>query len=57
MLRIPVQYHFRVVFMYGESGIVQDYRLSRLACCLVTMNTDPDIPAVARAQFYLMTGK
>ena len=35
-----------------NSRELEDYKLTRLACCLIAMNADSSIPAVARAQVY-----
>ena len=51
--RVPVQHHFRSVFVAGRVGVRRDYRLSRFACYLITMNADPRYPAVAEAQIRL----
>lgn len=38
-----------------DGKTVDDYRLSKFACYLVTMNGDPKKPSVARAQAYFIT--
>ena len=52
-LRIPVDSHYRKVFVRSPKGLYPDYRLSRFACYLITVNADSDYPAVAKAQVYL----
>jgi len=49
---IPVIEHFIQVRRKIESREVDDFRMTRLACCLVAMNGDPKNPAIARAQIY-----
>ena len=49
-LHIPLGNHFRTVYAGSPTGIYRDYRLSRFACYLITVNADSGIPAVARAQ-------
>ena len=52
MLHIPVSDHFRREFLYDELGIIEDWRLSSLACYLIIINSDPRHECVARAQLY-----
>ena len=52
-LRIPVDAHYREIYVSSPNGLCRDYRLSRLACYLITINADSAYPAVARAQVYL----
>ena len=54
-LRIPVEAHYREIFVSSPKGLYRDYRLSRLACYLITVNADSGYPAVANAQVYLAT--
>ena len=52
-LNIPLQYHFKQIYICSDAGISVDYRLSKFACYLITINADSSYPAVARAQVYL----
>jgi DNA-damage-inducible protein D len=54
-LRIPVEAHYREIYVSSPKGLYRDYRLSRLACYLITVNADSTYPAVAKAQLYLAT--
>ena len=54
-LRIPVEAHYREIFVSSPTGLYRDYRLSRLACYLITVNADSGYPAVANAQVFLAT--
>lgn len=54
-LRIPVDAHYREIFVSSPKGVYRDYRLSRFACYLITVNADSRYPAVANAQVYLAT--
>ena len=54
-LKIPADAHYRDVYVSSPNGLRHDYRLSRLACYLITINADSAYPAVAKAQFYLAT--
>ena len=49
---IPVTEHFIQVKRKIESRDVDDFQMTRLACCLVAMNGDSKNPAIARAQLY-----
>ena len=51
-LRIPVLENFQQVQRQTEYGSVRDYKLSRFACYLATINGDVKKPAVAAAQAY-----
>ena len=51
-LNIPVKHHFKAVFRQDESGLRRDFKLSHLACYLISINGDPVNPSVARAQIY-----
>lgn len=50
---MPVQHHFRTIFISDHETVYQDYRLSWLACYLIVMNADPAYPVVAQAQLRL----
>jgi DNA-damage-inducible protein D len=52
-LRIPENAHYREVYVSSPRGLYRDYRLSRFACYLITVNADSSYPAVAKAQVYL----
>ena len=52
-LRIPEDAHYREVYVSSPKGLYRDYRLSRFACYLITVNADSHYPAVAKAQVYL----
>jgi hypothetical protein len=56
-LNIPVRHHFKTIFVDDGRVIHQEYLLSHLACYLITMNADSSLPAVARAQLYLLKRK
>jgi DNA-damage-inducible protein D len=49
---IPVIEHFVQVRRTIDSREVDDFQMTRLACCLVAMNGDSKNPAIARAQLY-----
>lgn len=49
---IPVAEHFIQFRRKIESRELDDFKMTRLACCLVAMNGDTKNPAVARAQLY-----
>jgi hypothetical protein len=51
-LDIPIKYNFRKIFRVDENGIYEDWKLSHLACYLITINSDPGNPSVARAQMF-----
>ena len=51
--KIPVEAHYREIYVSSPKGLYRDYRLSRLACYLITVNADSAYPAVAKAQVYL----
>jgi DNA-damage-inducible protein D len=49
---IPVIEHFIQLRRKIETREVDDFKLTRLACCLVAMNGDSKNPVIARAQLY-----
>lgn len=49
---IPVADNFIQVKRKIESREVDDFKMTRLACCLVAMNGDSKNPVIARAQLY-----
>jgi DNA-damage-inducible protein D len=51
-LRIPVFDHFIQCERVQRGRKIQDFKLSRLACCLTAMNGDVKKPNVAAAQIY-----
>lgn len=54
-LGFPLHHHFQPVFRCEESGLTRDFKLSSLGCYLVTMNAEPALPPVARAQYFVLT--
>ena len=56
-LHIPVRHHIRQVYIYDGSTLRRDYVLSHLASYLVTINSDPANPRVARAQLFFVTAR
>ncbi|MBN1547502.1 MAG: hypothetical protein JW902_12670 [Syntrophaceae bacterium] len=52
-LRIPVSIHFKSIYISSPNGIYHDYRLSRFACYVITVNADSSYPAVAKAKLLL----
>jgi DNA-damage-inducible protein D len=44
--------HFREEVRYFDGNLIKDFRLSRFACYLVSMNSDIKKPQVAKAQAY-----
>ena len=53
-LRIPLGYHFKSIYISRPEGLYREYRLSRFACYLITVNADSSYPAVARAHVLLV---
>jgi hypothetical protein len=51
-LDIPIKFNFKKIFRVDENGIYEDWKLSHLACYLITINSDPVNPSVARAQIF-----
>lgn len=54
-LGFPLHHHFQPVFRCGESGLIKDVKLSQLGCAFVTINAEPALPLVARAQLFFLT--
>ncbi len=52
-LHIPVGIHFMSIYIASSNGIYHDYRLSRFACYLITVNADSSYAAVAEAHVHL----
>lgn len=53
-LHIPLELHFRTVYISRPDGLFRDYRLSRFACYLVTINADSSYPGVVKAQAHIV---
>lgn len=51
-LNIPIKNNFKMVFRSDERGIFRDWKLSYLACYLITINGDPINPSIAKAQLF-----
>ena len=51
-LNIDIQENFKQEERIVDEKTTQDFKLSRFACYLVSMNGDPKKPEVAKAQFY-----
>jgi hypothetical protein len=51
-LRIPVTANFKKVYRYDGSWITTDWKISPLACYLITINCDPSHNNVAKAQLF-----
>jgi hypothetical protein len=49
-LNISVSKNFKSVFRPYNDQLVTDWKLSSLACYLIVINANPEIPAVARVQ-------
>ena len=54
-LGFPLHHHFQPVFRPEGSGLVRDFKLSPLGCYFVTINAEPALPPVARAQLFFLT--
>jgi DNA-damage-inducible protein D len=54
-LNIPVIENFQQIKRVVNGVIIDDYKLSRFACYLATMNASPNKPQVAAAQVYFAT--
>ncbi len=54
-LGFPLHHHFQPVFRPEGSGLVRDFKLSFLGCYFVTINAEPSLPSVARAQLFFLT--
>lgn len=51
-LHISVDENFRTIFRFTGNALITDWKLSALACYLVTINADPSNPIVAKAQLF-----
>lgn len=51
-LHIPVDENFRTIFRFTGNALITDWKLSALACYLVTINANPSNPIVAKAQIF-----
>ncbi len=51
---IPIEENFMCVYRSGGTGLIPDWKLSSLACYLVTINGDPANPKIARAQLFFV---
>jgi len=53
---LPLEQHFRRRYISDSMHhiILQDWKLSKLAYCLILVNGDPDNPAVGRIQWELL---
>lgn len=49
-LQLPLMDHYRTIYVSVPNGLYRDYRLSRFACYLITVNADSSYPAVAKVQ-------
>lgn len=54
-LNIPIKHNFKVVYRCDDNGIYRDWKLSYLACYLITINGDPINPSIAKAQLFRLT--
>lgn len=54
-LGFPLHHHFQPVFRPEGSGLIRDFKLSFLGCYFVTVNAEPGLPQVARAQLFFLT--
>lgn len=54
-LNIPVIENFQQVRRVVNGALIDDYKLTRFACYLATMNASPNKPQVAAAQTYFAT--
>ena len=54
---IPIDLHFKKVYLYEGNALRTDWMLSDLASYMVLMNGDVHNPNVARARLYLLHRK
>ncbi len=54
-LGLPLHHHFQPLFRGENSGLIRDYKLSALGCYFITINAEPALPPVARAQLFFLT--
>lgn len=54
-LNIPIERNFERIYSYNGREVITEWNLSRLACYLVIINSNPDNAKVAEAQLYLIT--
>ena len=51
-LGIPIAANFKKIYCSDGNGIIADWKISPLACYLITINCDPGNTNVARAQLF-----
>lgn len=51
-LHISIDENFRTIFRFTGNSLITDWKLSALACYLLTINADPSNPIVAKAQLF-----
>ena len=54
-LQIPIRRNFKPVYIYRDSGIIKDWRLSDLGRKLVILNGNSKNPYVAKLQIQLLS--
>ncbi|MDR3680960.1 MAG: hypothetical protein P4L41_13430 [Flavipsychrobacter sp.] len=57
MMDIPIDLHFKKVYLYEGESLLTDWMLSDLASYMLLMNGDVHNPNVAKARLYLLHKK
>ncbi len=56
-LHISIDENFRTIYRFNGNDLIPDWKLSALACYLITINANPANPKVAEAQLFFIIQK
>ena len=51
-LHISIDENFRTIYRFNGNDLITDWKISPLACYLITINANPSNPKVAKAQIF-----
>src|ERR1019366_1005651 len=56
-LHISIDENFRTIYRFNGNDLIPDWKLSALACYLITINANPANPNVAKSQLFFIIQK